>query len=277
MSLLEAIQQAFQKKKDPFLDTDVMGDIPFSNADQVSDVPSSPSLKFSGFLGKLIPQKTSLKHPKKEHGGKHPAGKIHKTRLLVLALTGIIGMTAGYLYMNWQDDQEAAQRAARNAKPKVSTNVFSDNESYPDSMNANPFIEATGAQMASADGKIVPPITGSTTVRATPSTGGGARYSYRDLPAIPYATPRPDLPSFSVPSRPAVLPAGNSVPASAPAHTPAMASVSGVMTGSNGDNIAVMSDGSVVTEGETYQDKRIAFIGGDGIQFDDGSSIQYQP
>ena len=36
-----------------------------------------------------------------------------------------------------------------------------------------------------------------------------------------------------------------------------------------------MSDGSVVSAGESYQDGRIAYIGGDGIHFDDGSSIKY--
>ena len=39
--------------------------------------------------------------------------------------------------------------------------------------------------------------------------------------------------------------------------------------------MAIMSDGSVVYEGETYQDGRIAYIGGDGITFDDGSSLKY--
>lgn len=52
--------------------------------------------------------------------------------------------------------------------------------------------------------------------------------------------------------------------------------VQGVGTGDNGNNIAILSDGRVVSEGDTYNDDRIAYIGGDGITFDNGEKLQYK-
>ena len=52
--------------------------------------------------------------------------------------------------------------------------------------------------------------------------------------------------------------------------------VTGVMTGSDGSGIAILSDGSVVSAGESYKDGRIAFIGGDGIHFEDGKVMEYK-
>ena len=53
--------------------------------------------------------------------------------------------------------------------------------------------------------------------------------------------------------------------------------VQGVITGSNPtDNIAIMGDGRVVTVGETFNDGRIAYIGGDGITFEDGSKLNFK-
>ena len=48
------------------------------------------------------------------------------------------------------------------------------------------------------------------------------------------------------------------------------------MTGEDGTNIAILSDGTVVGEGETYNDGRIAYIGGDGIRFDNGDKLEYK-
>lgn len=40
--------------------------------------------------------------------------------------------------------------------------------------------------------------------------------------------------------------------------------------------MAIMSDGTVVSEGEYYNDNRISWIGGDGIHFENGESIKYK-
>ena len=50
--------------------------------------------------------------------------------------------------------------------------------------------------------------------------------------------------------------------------------VQGIITTDNGKNIAIMSNGEVLSEGERYLDGRIAYIGGDGIEMDNGRKIK---
>ena len=50
--------------------------------------------------------------------------------------------------------------------------------------------------------------------------------------------------------------------------------VQGVITTNNGKNIAIMSNGEVLSEGERYLDGRIAYIGGDVIEMDNGRKIK---
>lgn len=105
------------------------------------------------------------------------------------------------------------------------------------------------------------------------------------LPAIPRmaGSSSPGNPSYSAPRSiplPAI-PGRGTVPipsssTSAPQPQANSASVQGVLTGDDGENMAIMSDGRVVQEGDTYQDGRIAYIGGDGITFEDGHRISYK-
>lgn len=91
------------------------------------------------------------------------------------------------------------------------------------------------------------------------------------LPAIPSgaSVPPPSVGSIPIPQ----LPAGAMAPPNASAG--GKAKVSGILSGSEG-NMAIMSDGQVVSVGDTYADGRIAYIGGDGIQFDDGHKLEYK-
>lgn len=89
------------------------------------------------------------------------------------------------------------------------------------------------------------------------------------LPAIPQgATPPPSVGSIPKPSIP-------DKPIAAAKEPSAKVTVTGIVIGKDGGNIAILSDGTVVTEGETYKDGRIAYIGGDGIHFDDGETMEY--
>lgn len=102
---------------------------------------------------------------------------------------------------------------------------------------------------------------------------GSVPAAAQNPPAIP-ATSRalPTIPAVPNPT----IPEGMAMPSQAP--QPAQASVvQGVVTSSDGQgSIAIMGDGTVVSVGETYKDGRIAFIGGDGITFEDGRKIQIQ-
>lgn len=96
---------------------------------------------------------------------------------------------------------------------------------------------------------------------------GGTQAS---LPSIPQTAPAPvgDVPVPRVPHQP-VHPPGET------ASKPSLG-VQGVLTGGKNGNMAIMSDGTVVSEGDTYQDQRIAYIGGDGITFDNGHHLDYK-
>jgi hypothetical protein len=95
-----------------------------------------------------------------------------------------------------------------------------------------------------------------------------------NLPVIPGNTPRPDVPtSIPLPTIPGNGGGGN-MPV--PPSTAKEATVQGVLTGNNGSNMAIMSDGKVVSEGDTYKDDRIAYIGGEGITFENGHTIGYK-
>lgn len=90
--------------------------------------------------------------------------------------------------------------------------------------------------------------------------------------------PRGNIPLPAIPGAGSIpLPAGQ-MPGSSP--SPAVPreniTVQGVLVGGDGGSMAIMSDGSLLTEGDTYRDGRITYIGGDGIRFDDGSSMDYK-
>ena len=91
------------------------------------------------------------------------------------------------------------------------------------------------------------------------------------LPTIPAgaSVPPPSVGSIPIPQ----LPTGIMPPPNASAG--GKAKVSGILSGSEG-NMAIMSDGQVVSVGDTYADGRIAYIGGDGIRFDDGHKLEYK-
>lgn len=95
-------------------------------------------------------------------------------------------------------------------------------------------------------------------------------YGNQGLPPIPAGSiPAPNVGSIPIPQ----LPAGAMPPVNA--NIGGKAKVSGILSGPEG-NIAIMSDGKVVSVGDTYADGRIAYIGGDGIQFDDGHKLEYK-
>lgn len=98
------------------------------------------------------------------------------------------------------------------------------------------------------------------------SSTTGARPSNIPLPAIPHYNGH-----INYQERP------QSIPEPAIAIKPEQPiTVQGIGTGNGGNNIAILSDGRVVSEGDTYNDGRITYIGGDGITFDNGEKLQYK-
>lgn len=53
------------------------------------------------------------------------------------------------------------------------------------------------------------------------------------------------------------------------------AKVSGVLVGQDGKNMAIMGDGKIVQEGDSYNGSEISRISNDGIHFENGNTISY--
>lgn len=154
---------------------------------------------------------------------------------------------------------------------------LSESEDYvlnQDILAVNPFVQIeklaplNGSRVVSNGG--MSPVVGARALPAIPNSSSPVQAS---VPSM-YRSSTPALPPIPsiAPSSITPLPSSDSKPSqnSSPAVT-----VQGVFTGSDGNNMAILSDGSVVSEGESYLDGRIAYIGGDGIKFDDGKTMNY--
>lgn len=98
----------------------------------------------------------------------------------------------------------------------------------------------------------------------SPGADGSFTGQLTRIPAIPHG-------QIPIPSLPEGIPKpGSSAPVAVTAPK-----VSGIVTSNSGENIAIMSDGRVVSSGDTFNSNRIAYIGGDGITFDNGDFWAY--
>lgn len=213
--------------------------------------------------------------PKKSKKGMKGASTEKSSRakkLIVVNLVGI-GFLGGLFLYTHMDDRPAAQQ-----NPQQSATQSTKKTLPPLNLAAyaNPFVDV---QAVKKDGGTIPANGPLPQIPAMQQSQHITPSSSSSIPAI-RSTPLPNLPVIpqaQAPSNPSASPMP--LPPNAPnAQTPKpsqQASVQGVVTGEDGENMAIMSDGSVVSEGETYQDGRIAYIGGDGITFDDGSSLKY--
>lgn len=95
------------------------------------------------------------------------------------------------------------------------------------------------------------------------------------VPAMPRST---NIPLPAIPNHPmqAGIPQVSNPSSNQPPAASDRIAVQGIAMGENGSNIAIMSDGKVVSEGDVYRDNRIAYIGGDGITFDNGTKVRYE-
>ncbi len=89
------------------------------------------------------------------------------------------------------------------------------------------------------------------------------------LPAIPHNTPVPAVSNIPIPPPPE----GVAIP-TPPGGGSSAPTVTGFIESSNGDRIALMSDGKVVNEGDTLNGDQIAYIGGGSVQFDNGKTLE---
>lgn len=96
------------------------------------------------------------------------------------------------------------------------------------------------------------------------------------LPAIPNYQPVPNVGNIPLPAiSNAPTMATNSMMPPGTINGMKQNVVQGVLTSDSGKNMAIMSDGKVVQEGDTYGGERISYITGEGVHFDNGNDISY--
>lgn len=181
-----------------------------------------------------------------------------KAVALVLIFLGMAAI--GYMLNPFADKpKDTAQQGSatkQERKADMAKPASSQANELALALKKNPFIEVRAMQPESE-----------TSATAAQSTNKVSYAANTSLPAIPNNYPRPRVPmpgqTGSIPQAPAA-PSGGQV------------TVQGILTGEDGNNMAIMSDGSVVGEGETFQDGRIAYIGGDGITFENGNRLEYK-
>ena len=198
---------------------------------------------------------------------------------------GVILLCLGYTVVNLFSEKpkprpvpqtnQTQQTAGKGADASSSESVSISAPTLDALLKVNPFVgvqEMNGGE-AGNGGRTM--VAGNMPLPAIPRMAGSNPVSSPSYSA-PRSVPLPAIPgrgSVPIPSGNMPSPAPSS---SAPASQGGSASVQGVLTGDDGENMAIMSDGRVVQEGDTYQDGRIAYIGGDGITFEDGHSISYK-
>ena len=194
----------------------------------------------------------------------------------LILLIIVAGFSGAYFLLDNSGDnatQNSNQQIAVNQQKQNGKNQPQDAQAQQGSASVNPFVDVSALPKVGSqnNNNVIPGVNRLPAVPSSSRSSNSNSYS---------ATPRPSLPS--IPSSPRVAgtipsvqkPSALPTP-SAPAQPSAPAEVQGVITGNDGQNMAIMSDGTVVSEGESYNDGRIAYIGGDGIQFNDGSSMKY--
>lgn len=159
----------------------------------------------------------------------------------------------------------ASKTGTNNSRSSVNSESYSTvTGSLEQAVNINPFIE-----MKEFD----PQVNNITELTSTDSyensTLPRTKPSNIPLPVIPNYNPG----NYQTPTQPS-MPVGK--PNALPQPPASSVTVQGIGTGNNGSNIAILSDGRVVSEGDTYNDGRISYIGGDGITFDNGNKLQYK-
>ena len=185
--------------------------------------------------------------------------------LAVLFVFGVAFVGYGLINILFGDDAPPNKPSQKNA-PKIEASVMEDKpvamatsgagsakNILHDYILKNPFVEMS--QLAKTN---LPPV-------PTPQAVS-APVVQRPTPA-PASVPLPAIPSAPV--------AASAMPA--PAQAPsAPVTVQGILTGDDGENMAILSNGQVVSEGDSVAGDKIAFIGGNGITFDNGHSLDYK-
>lgn len=196
------------------------------------------------------------------HEAEKPIKKmnIKNKQHLLINIVGIVilFLLSFYIYTLFFPKQ-STQQLPKSTNPQKTVQTKKDTTTLMASSQTNPFIELNQLK------KTVNGVAPNTNVTRNNAP----------LPVIP-AMSAGNIPLPAIPSMPS-LSNGIDLPSAEPAKPQKQqASVQGVLTGNDGKNVAIMNDGTVLSAGDTYNDNRVAYIGGDGVEFDNGNTLQYK-
>ncbi len=185
---------------------------------------------------------------------------------VVTLLVGVMAYSGIKLFKGDSKPRRTERPPAIERQAQVQTETKNDASKDNPMQVASATPEGTGLDNPFLEG-LAPEADNDGTTKEEKSRSSEIPDSARALPSIP-SVPYPVIPEGMA-----------AMPGPAPEAPPANSNVvQGVITGSNeSENLAIMGDGRVVSVGETFNDGRIAFIGGDGITFEDGSQIKMKP
>lgn len=190
----------------------------------------------------------------------HPKDRKEKMQLIACAVmlpAAILMLAAGALSDDAADDAPRMEKTLEEpvVPPKIASTqtAAAAPATLPDYLMQNPFVEMS--QLAKEK-------------REEAASETRAERAQASLPAIPSIPAPSSVPLPAIPAAPVQ-------PGQAPASSGPV-TVQGILTGDGGENLAILSDGRVVSEGDSLGSDRIAYIGGDGIQFDNGHTIDYK-
>ena len=212
-----------------------------------------------------LPSKFRISLPEKhKEAGTLPGNEAKKKKILRVAIVLMLGVFAGTVYVNEGAKQQVSPKAELKQENTAKQDVAESKGSAKNKLHIttdissqNPFWAKDSEQTESLPEN---QIAGS----AAPDSGSAPRAA-AGLPVIPNHQPSARLPRIPSPD-------GQNQARQAAA---APAKIQGVFVGES-SSMAIMSDGSVVSEGESFQDSRISWIGGDGIHLENGNTIRYK-
>lgn len=260
-SILERLKNSLSRKKaDPYDEAD---ELIYQDEDEELNQSLVYEVNEDTELVKELPEDDAASMKKEI-----PLANVVKLLIFVLIFIGMIVL--GFILNPFSTNRETTSQVSIPQREEKHQADMADSAIPPVNelalaLKKNPFIEAAAIQADSAtDGS-----------NSGQKAANGNKVSYTansNLPAIPNNYPRPQIP---MPGQINIPPRNDGQPVSA-SSTGSPVAVQGVLTGEDGHNMAIMSDGSIVSEGETFQDGRIAYIGGDGITFENGNKIDYK-
>lgn len=219
-------------------------------------------MRYRDFIGALKPQKRESHENKtmKENEEKAKRKNTPKEQMLINGLGIVILVVIVYFVANEyvEDNRNFENNRQKNIAAQAEKIKPAKQQAKIPLKMPNPFIEIRHF----SDGE----------AREQAVSTYPVKHENQPLPAIPSAYPSFGKGNLNMQnSREGKLP--DSV---GKIKQTAQAQIQGISINKDGEGMAIMSNGQILSEGDTYQDGRIAYIGGDGIRFSDGRFIKYE-